>query len=104
METEGLEQALLVDGAIVLETDDHLSMEHRASLMRSAQAVWPGRTIAILDRGMKVARNHEPQLTRIEQKLDMLLGALAEEADQEEPGMDLEGRPLPRERVEGEPL
>lgn len=40
---------------------------------------------------------------RMERKLDALLLALAEEQD-EEPGTDLEGHPLPRERDPHEPL
>lgn len=45
----------------------------------------------------------EACLERIEAKLDRLLAALAGD-DQDEPSMDLDGNPLPRERQEGEPL
>lgn len=45
------------------------------------------------------------RLDRIEQKLDTLIAALAEQhEDQEGPTHDLEGNPLPGEREPGQPL
>lgn len=41
---------------------------------------------------------------RIEAKLDRLLAALAEDDQEEESGVDLEGAPLPKARDLGEPL
>lgn len=46
----------------------------------------------------------EAQLDRIEGKLDRLLAALAEDAQEGEQGSDLEGRPLPADRDPHEPL
>ena len=46
----------------------------------------------------------QAQLDRIEAKLDRLLAALAEDDQDEEPGVDLQGDPLPKPRDLGEPL
>lgn len=46
----------------------------------------------------------EARLDRIEQKLDTLIAALAEDEDQEGPTMDLEGNTLPAAREDGQEL
>lgn len=46
----------------------------------------------------------QAQATRIEDKLDRLLGALAEDEQDDEPGHDLDGNPLPADRDPNEPL
>ena len=47
----------------------------------------------------------EATQARIEDKLDLLLGALAADGDQDElPGMTLDGEPAGEARAEGEPL
>jgi len=43
-------------------------------------------------------------LKAIDAKLDALLGALAEEDDDEDPGLDFDGKPNGREREPGQPL
>lgn len=41
---------------------------------------------------------------RIESKLDRLIAVLAEDDQDDDRGLDLEGLPLPRDRDPGEPL
>lgn len=44
------------------------------------------------------------RLDRIERKLDTLIAALAEDEEGEQPGSDLEGNPIPRERDQSQSL
>jgi hypothetical protein len=44
------------------------------------------------------------QLSRIEFKLDMLIQALSEDEQEQEPGAALDGSPIPAERDQNQPL
>lgn len=103
MEPKELEEALLVDGAIVIECDAALSHETMNRYRDYLRTIWPERKVLILDAGQRLARNHEPQLARIERKLDLLIQALAED-EEEEPAIGMDGKPLPRERAGNEEL
>jgi len=95
-------QAKLVDGTLVLETEQYFSQRQREQMREHLSVAFPGRRFVVLEGGMRVSR-HE-QLDRIEAKLDRLLAALAEDEQDEPQGFDLEGQPMPAPRNPTEPL
>lgn len=56
------------------------------------------------ERGEQVTETQPAWAKRIEAKLDALMKALAEDEQDEDSGVDLEGRPLPAPRNPDDPL
>lgn len=101
-------EAVDVHGTIVLEATRPLSGAQRDNLRRYLANAWPGKSIIILEDGIRLS--HAPELERLEVKLDaaieilgQLVGALADEQN-DGPRETLDGEPLPPDLPEGTEL
>ncbi|MBB3806403.1 hypothetical protein FHR51_002555 [Xanthomonas arboricola] len=82
----------LPDGKVVFEIDQHLSLQQYEDLRDSLQrGLDSPATAVVLPPGVRMVTN-PAQLDRIEQKLDALLNALADDVEEdEEPARTLDG-------------
>lgn len=82
------------EDTIVITVPHHLSLGQRDALRASIDRNLPGRNVFVAEGGMQVSvLGQVERLARIEEKLDALLEALAEE-DEAQDKFDLDGRPL----------
>lgn len=90
---------------IVLSTDEHLDDETAHRLRIAFESMLPGHKVLVLGGGLRIsAIGHEAGLQRIEEKLDRLIEALAED-EIEPPARTLDGELFPnRERDQNQPL
>lgn len=90
---------------IVLTVDDFVADETASRLRDQLEHILPGHKVIVLDQGMRIsAIGHEAGLQRIEEKLDRLIEALAEDGI-EPPSRTLDGELFPnRERDQTQSL
>lgn len=80
---------------VVLSTDERLDDESAARLRLHLEGLLPGHSVIVLDSGMRIsAIGHGAGITRIEEKLDRLIEALAEDGV-EPPARTLDGELFP---------
>ena len=90
---------------LVLSADRCLSKDQRDSLRSLLAQQFPGNKCLVVDGGMKlgvIAKSD--RMERIEQKLDILISALAEEELVDASTISLDGQVLGRDRDESQPL
>ena len=90
---------------VVLSVDTMLDHETASRLRYHLEQILPGHKVIVLDQGMRIsAIGHEAGMQRIEEKLDRLIEALAEE-EVEPPARTLDGELFPnRERDQTQSL
>lgn len=108
-----LKSATEIDGTVVLHLNYTPSRAQRESLHKFAQNAFPGRRVAIAEKGTRIEvdpAQNSARLKSLELKVDTLLSivgtlvdALADEAD-DAPMVDLDGNTTNAERVPGAPL
>lgn len=76
-----LKLSVSMDGPLVIECDEMLSNSQMAALRTDLVEAFPCHKVVVLTKGMRVSRCE--QLRRIEGKLDALLEAMADEAEDE---------------------
>lgn len=67
--------ARTVDGVIVIECQQHLTVEGEQRLKAEAESAWPHRTIVILPPGVSI--HHDARLDGVEAKVDEILSKMA---------------------------
>ncbi len=90
---------------VVISTDNLVDDFTRERMQYELQKILPGHSLLILDQGMRIsAIGHGAGITRIEEKLDRLIEALAEDGI-EPPARSLDGDLFPSgERDQTQPL
>lgn len=96
----------LKDGdTVVLLTDRLLTQEQVQRITNSLLSTFPRNKAVVMQDGMKLGvMGNDDRLDRIEQKLDLLIAALAEDQEDQEQGFDLEGNELGKERDDTQSL